>query len=149
MEAEEEGMAAEAEVAQAVAGKGEADIAVAELGLPLLAVLTRTQWVLTTMAPLPGKSPTDLLCISPLHAHHMQSAASLAVSQLRHSVPVAQQAFAVTQVLRAVSLSDSISCTIRPEALNINISICLHMLVADTTCTCLLAARLPHMHTRK
>lgn len=54
MAAEEEGMVAEAEVAQAVAGKGEADIAVAEQGLPLLAALNRTQWVLTTTAPLAG-----------------------------------------------------------------------------------------------
>lgn len=56
MEAEEEGMAVEAEVAQAVAGKGAADIAVAEQGLPMLAASTRTQWILilTTMAPLSG-----------------------------------------------------------------------------------------------
>ena len=64
MEAEEEGMAAEAEVAQAVAGKGEAGIAVAEQGLPLVAASTRTQWILITTAPLAGESPTALLCVS-------------------------------------------------------------------------------------
>lgn len=43
-------MVAEAEVAQAAAGKGEADIAVAEQGLAVAAALTRTPWSLITLA---------------------------------------------------------------------------------------------------
>ena len=85
MEAEEEGMAAKAEVAQAAAGKGEAGIAVAEQGLPLVAVLTRTQWILITRAPLAGRSPTLCFVFSPLGCSQDANFAWLAVCQC-HSI---------------------------------------------------------------
>lgn len=78
-------MAAEAEVAQAVAGKAEADIAVAEQGPPLVAALTRTQLTLTTTAPLAGKPPIDLLCVSPVVSSQTPNVAPLVLLQL-HSV---------------------------------------------------------------
>lgn len=53
-EAEEEGTAAEAEVAQAAAGKAEVDIAVAEEVLAVEAALTTTHQTLISMELLAG-----------------------------------------------------------------------------------------------